>query len=107
MDDQDHGRHLTGMAGSGGSPCPPRLDGPRAPRTPLECTRRKSYRCCNALAEIDSAHESDVEAVRGSGAEEWLKQTVIPKLEVRHRERRAPYVRQLEAVEERIWALAA
>jgi hypothetical protein len=60
-----------------------------------------------ALADIDSAHESDVEAVRGSGAEEWLKQTVIPKLEVRHRERRAPYVRQLEAVAKCIRAMAA
>jgi len=32
---------------------------------------------------------------------------VIRRLEERYRERRAPYVRQLEAVEERIRALAA
>lgn len=60
-----------------------------------------------ALTDIDCAHESDVEAVRGRAAEAWLKRTVIPKLEERHRERRAPYVRQLEAVEERMRAFAA
>ncbi len=39
--------------------------------------------------------------------DEWLKQTVTRRLEERHGERRAPYIRQLEAVEERIRALAA
>jgi hypothetical protein len=60
-----------------------------------------------ALADLDCAHETDVEAVRGSAAEEWLKRTVIPKLEERHRERRTPYVRQLKAVERSIRAMAA
>ncbi|QRM34378.1 hypothetical protein [Microvirga sp. VF16] len=60
-----------------------------------------------ALADIDFVHESEVAIVRDSDADEWLKQTVIRRLEERHRERRAPYVRQLAAVEERIRALAA
>jgi hypothetical protein len=60
-----------------------------------------------ALADIDSVHESEVTIVRDSDADEWLKQSVIRRLEERHRERRAPYLRQLEAMEERIRALAA
>jgi hypothetical protein len=60
-----------------------------------------------ALADIDLVHASEVAIVRDSDADEWLKQNVIRRLEERHRERRAPYVRQLEAVEERIRALAA
>jgi len=59
------------------------------------------------LADIDLVHETEVAIVRNSTADEWLKQSVIRRLEERHRERRAPYVRQLEAVEERIRALAA
>ena len=59
------------------------------------------------LGDIDCAHATDVEAVRTSGAEEWLKQTMIRRLEEGHRTRRAPVVRQLEALEERIRALAA
>jgi hypothetical protein len=60
-----------------------------------------------ALADIDSVHESEVTIVRDSDADEWLKQSVIRRLEERHRERRAPYVRQIVAMEERIRALAA
>ncbi len=60
-----------------------------------------------ALADIDFVHASEVALVRDSDADEWLKQTVIRRLEERHGERRAPYVRQLEAVEERVRALAA
>ena len=59
------------------------------------------------LADIDCAHATDVEAVRTSNAEEWLKQTVIRRLEESHRMRRAPVVRQLDALEKRIRALAA
>ena len=61
----------------------------------------------SALADIDFVHASEVALVRDSDADEWLKQSVIRRLEERHRERRAPYVRQLEAMEERIRALAA
>jgi hypothetical protein len=60
-----------------------------------------------ALAGIDVVHESEVALIRDSDADEWLKQSVIRRLDERHRERRAPYVRQLAAVEERIRALAA
>ena len=59
------------------------------------------------LVDIDCEHASDVESIRTSTAEEWLKQTAIRNLQERHRERRAPYVRKLEAVQERIWAMAA
>ena len=60
-----------------------------------------------ALADIDFVHASEVAIIRDSDADEWLKQSVIRRLEERHRERRTPYVRQLAAVEERIQALAA
>jgi hypothetical protein len=60
-----------------------------------------------ALADIDVVHASEVAIVRDSDADEWLKQTVIRRLVERHRERRAPYVRQLAALEARIRALAA
>jgi hypothetical protein len=59
------------------------------------------------LAEIDIAHQGDIETVRSSTTEEWLKQTVIRRLEASHRRRRAPYLRQLEALEERIRTMAA
>ncbi len=59
------------------------------------------------LADIDFAHESDIQTVRTSSAEEWLKQATIRKLQQRHRERREPYVLQLKALEARIRALAA
>ncbi len=59
------------------------------------------------LADLDLVHETEVAIVRNSTADEWLKQSVIRRLKERHRERRAPYVRQLAAVEERIRALAA
>jgi hypothetical protein len=60
-----------------------------------------------ALAGIDVVHESEVALIRDSDADEWLKQSVIRRLDERRRERRAPHVRQLAAVEERIRALAA
>ena len=60
-----------------------------------------------ALADIDFVHESEVTIIRDSDADEWLKQSVIRRLKEHHRERRAPCVRQLAALEERIRALAA
>jgi len=59
------------------------------------------------LADMDCAHASDLEAVKASDAEEWLRQTVIRRLEEGHRTRRAPVVRQLEALQERVGAFAA
>ena len=59
------------------------------------------------LADLDFEHASDVETVRNSPVDDWLKQAVIRTLEERHRQRRAPYVKQLEHLERRIQVLAA
>ncbi|SCY98195.1 hypothetical protein [Microvirga guangxiensis] len=59
------------------------------------------------LADVDFMHQRDIEAVRNTPSEEALKQATIRKLQLRHEERRKPYVRQLEALEERIRASAA
>ncbi len=60
-----------------------------------------------ALADIDFAHLGDIETVRNSATDAWLKQAVIRRLEESHRQRRAPVVRQIEALEERVRTLAA
>jgi hypothetical protein len=39
--------------------------------------------------------------------EDCLKQATIQRLQQRHRDRRAPYVRRLEGLQERIRAMAA
>ena len=59
------------------------------------------------LADIDFEHESDVETVRNSSAEEWLKQATIRKLQDRHQKRRAPYVRKLESLQMQVQVMAA
>ncbi|QRM33771.1 hypothetical protein [Microvirga sp. VF16] len=59
------------------------------------------------LADIDFEHESDVETIRNSSVDEWLKQKTMRKLQERHCERRMPYVAQLERVQKQIQALAA
>ena len=59
------------------------------------------------LADIDFEHESDIETVRNSAADEWLKQATIRKLQERHRERRFPYVRRLEGLQKQIQGMAA
>ena len=59
------------------------------------------------VADIDFEHGSDVETVRNSSADEWLKQTTIRKLQECHQERRMPYVQQLESLQRRLRALAA
>ena len=59
------------------------------------------------LADIDFAYESDMDSIRNSSAEEWVKQTAIRKLQLRHRERRQPYVRQLAVLQGRITAMVA
>ena len=60
-----------------------------------------------ALADIDYEHESDIETVRISAADEWLKQATIRKLQDRHQKRRAPYVRRLEGLQKQVQAMAA
>ncbi len=59
------------------------------------------------LADLDFEHESDVQTVRESSADEWLKQTTIQKLQERHHERRASYVRKLESLPRQTQAQAA
>ena len=59
-----------------------------------------------ALADIDFEHECDMEIVRNSAADEWLKQTTIRNLNQHHQERRARCLRQLEGVQKRMQALA-
>ncbi|MXQ12270.1 hypothetical protein [Microvirga makkahensis] len=59
------------------------------------------------LADIDFAHQSDIETVGNSSAEDGLKQATIRRLQRLHRERRKPYVRRLEALQERIRSMAA
>jgi hypothetical protein len=59
------------------------------------------------LADIDFEHESDVETIRNSLTDEGLKQTAIRRLQERHQQRRAPYIRQLERLQKRVQALAA
>ena len=60
-----------------------------------------------ALADIDFEHESDIETIRNSSADEWLKQATIRKLQERRQKRRAPYVRRLDGLQRQIWAMAA
>ena len=43
-----------------------------------------------ALADIDFVHASEVVLIRDSDADEWLKQSVIRRLDERHRERPEP-----------------
>ncbi len=59
-----------------------------------------------ALADLDCAYEVDVETVRNSDTPEIIKRSVIETLRQRHQERRAPYVRQLEALQRRMRAAA-
>ena len=59
------------------------------------------------LADIDCEHESDIETVRNSSADEWLKQTTIRKLQERRQQRRAPYIRKLEGLQKHIQVMAA
>jgi len=59
------------------------------------------------LADMDFEHESDMETIRYSAADEWLKETTIRKLQERHRARRAPYVEKLERLQKQIQSLAA
>jgi hypothetical protein len=58
-----------------------------------------------ALADIDFEHESDIETIRNSSADECVKQTAIRKLQEHHHERRAPYIRQLTALQKQMQAI--
>ena len=51
------------------------------------------------LADIDFAFESDLEVVENSATDEALKRKIVERLREQHRERRAPYVRQIDALQ--------
>jgi hypothetical protein len=57
-----------------------------------------------ALKDIDLAYESDLEVVRASAANEDLKTVAMGNLRQLHDRRRAPIVRQLTKLEERLRA---
>ena len=59
------------------------------------------------LADIDFAFESDLEVVEASATDETLKRKIIERLREQHRERRAPYVRQIDALQQGIQQLVA
>jgi hypothetical protein len=56
------------------------------------------------LEDIDLAYESDLEVVRASAANEDLKTVAMGNLRQLHDRRRAPIVRQLTKLEERLRA---
>ena len=58
----------------------------------------------SALADIDLAYECDLEFVRNSAANEDLKTVAIGNLQQLHHRRRAPIVRRLTALENRLRA---
>ena len=60
-----------------------------------------------SLADIEFAHECDVEAVRSSTIDEVLRRTILQKLRQQHEERRTPYVRQIAALQRRSSPMAA
>jgi hypothetical protein len=53
------------------------------------------------LADLDCAFESDLATVQASEVPEAIKQEVLRTLEERHRERRIPLDRHLEALRSR------
>jgi hypothetical protein len=59
------------------------------------------------LADLDFAYESDLEVVKNSATDELLKRVSVEKLERQHRERRAPYVEQLVALQGQMLITAA
>jgi hypothetical protein len=57
------------------------------------------------LADLDFAHERDLERLTRDSGDGELKARMRARLEARHRERREPYIRQLGVLEARIKAL--
>ncbi len=56
------------------------------------------------LADLDFAHEYELERVEAGSAEPALKTHLRAQLEVQYRERREPYVQQLGVLEDHIKA---
>lgn len=61
----------------------------------------------STLADIDFAHESDLETVKNSAIEAPLTRKFVEKLQQQHQERRAPYVQQVAVLRERMRVAAA
>ena len=59
------------------------------------------------LADIDFAFESDLEVVENSATDEALKRKISERLREQHRERRAPYVRQIDALQQTVMLMVA
>ena len=59
-----------------------------------------------ALADLDCAFDLDIEVVRDSRIPKSLKEAAVEGLQKQHQQRRASYVRQLSALQERITALS-
>ena len=59
------------------------------------------------LADIDFAFESDLEVVENSATDEVLKRRIVERLREQHRERRAPYARQIDALQKGAQSLVA
>ena len=59
------------------------------------------------LADIDFAFGSDLEVVEKSATDQTLKRKIIERLREQHRERRAPYVRQIDALQQGIQQMVA
>jgi len=56
------------------------------------------------LADLDFAHECELERIATGSDDAAMKECVRARLEAQHRERRAPYVEQLGRIEGRIQA---
>jgi hypothetical protein len=54
------------------------------------------------LADIDSAYEKNLDAIKHSEADEGRKSELVARLWHQHRERRAPYIHELIVLRERI-----
>ena len=59
------------------------------------------------LVKLDFELRSDIETVRNSSVDEWLKQQTIRTLQEHHQKRRTSYIRQLASVQRQLQALAA
>ena len=58
------------------------------------------------IADLDCAFDLDIEVVRDSRIPKSLKEAAVEGLQKQHQQRRALYVRQLTALQERVTALS-
>ena len=60
-----------------------------------------------ALAKLDFELQSDIETIRNSSVDQWMKQQTIKTLQEHHQQRRTSYIRQLASWQRQAQALAA